>query len=174
MDVELLETGDGGDFITKQNDLSIIYGFENMPYLSLWGGNVEASTPVRRLPTEQAFDFWGNDLEDDTGLQFNSLTERTLNLTALNSRGRVTIEQAVRKDLEHMKPYCQIGVQVSIIGVDKVFIGIRLIKLDNIQERDFIYIWDATIQELVERSFTPGGNVINNKIFDFTFSPDFE
>lgn len=177
MDVEMLENGDGGNLVAKKNDLSIIYGFENMPYLALFGGNVEASKPTRRLSTEQAFDFWGNDLDDDPSIQFNSLTERTLINTPLNSRGRVLIEQAVRRDLDFMKPFASVGVEVSIIGVDKVLIGIRLVKLDNIQQRDFIYIWDATLQELIDRENMPGGGAnvpINDKIFDFSFDNSFE
>jgi len=173
----MIENGDGGDLIAKKNDLSVIYGFENMPYIALFGGNVEASTPVRRLVTEQAFDFWGNDLELDPSLQFNSLTERTLMNTPLNSRGRTLIQQAVRRDLDFMKPFAQIGIDVIITGVDKVVIAIRLIRLDNIQQRDFIYIWDATIAELIQRESMPGGGAavpITDKIFDFSFDFSFE
>lgn len=173
----MIENGDGGDLVATKNDLSVIYGFENMPYLALFGGNSEASTPTRRLVTEHAYDFWGNDLEDDAGLQFNSLTERTLMTTALNSQGRTRIQAAVKKDLDFMRAFAQVGIDVKISGIDRVVIGIRLIRLDNIEQRDFIYIWDATMQELIARASQPGGSATvpsGDKIFDESFDFSFE
>lgn len=39
-DILLIETDNGGDFVLKNNDLASIEGFENMPYLGMFGGNV--------------------------------------------------------------------------------------------------------------------------------------
>src|SRR5688572_6826679 len=105
MDLKLIVDGNGADIVKTTKDLVVISGLQNMVLLALFGGNVEASTPTKRLPTEQAGDWWGNSLffPDDPERQFNSLTERTLNTVALTSSGRVRIEQAVLKDLEFMK-----------------------------------------------------------------------
>lgn len=155
MDLRIKETGNGGDVILSGKDLIVIEGMQNMPYLSMFGGSLAASTPVRRLEGEQAFDFWGNTLlwASDPGLQMNSQTERTLNNTALTSAGLTKIEQAVIADLDHMDEFVNKTVEVSIIAVDKLSIEITLERPDNLQDKKFIYIWDATNSELSEVTY---------------------
>lgn len=178
MDLEFIETGNGGDLVKTVNDLSVIYGFENMPYLGLFGGNPEESTGIRQAG-HQAFDYWANSLLDSENpdRQMNSLTERVINTVALGSQGRIDILNAVRKDLAFMSPFASVGVDVVIVGVDKIAIGIKIIRLDNLQEREFIYLWDATIQELTakERGSTSSGStpVSGDSIFDITFDYQF-
>lgn len=151
MDISVYETGSGGDFVLKGNNLELTEAIFNMPYLGLFGGNVEQSTPRIRNENEQLFDYWGNSLliPNDTNLQYNSLTEKTLNETALNSSGRVRIQQAVLKDLAFMSDFADIEVQVSLITVDRVRIQISLTEPDNLNVREFIYLWDATKQEVI-------------------------
>ena len=150
MDLKVIETGNGGDLIYEGKDLTVIEGFGNMPYLAMFGGNIEQDTPSVRLAEEQAFDWWGNSLlmNNDKSIQFNSLTERTLQNTALNSAGRLQIIQAVQKDLEFMKPFAQVNVDVSIISNDRVMISITLTEPQNQQEKKYIYIWDGTLKDL--------------------------
>jgi len=180
MDIELVESGNGGDFVTKKNDLSIIFGFGNMPYLAMFGGNKAQDTPSQRQKSEKAYDWWGNSLlfENDKSVQFNSLTERSLDNNPLSSSGRVAIEQAVKRDLVFMKPFAKVGVSVTITGPDRIVIAVRIIRLDNLQQRDFIYIWDATLQELIDRDnvVAGGGGVIvpTAGIFDDSFDFSFE
>jgi hypothetical protein len=174
MDIKLIETGNGGDIQTLTKDVLIIYGFENMPYLALFGGNVEASTPQKRLETQQAFDFWGNSiLTNDPSIQFNSETERVLNTTPLTSSGRQLILQAIKKDLEFMREFARVGVAVSIVSTDKVVIGIALQQPDNLQERRFIYIWDATQNELTLQD-SPIVQNAQRGGFDYILDFDFE
>lgn len=177
MDLELKETGNGGDVIKNTNDLSVIEGFENMIYLGLFGGNVASDTPQQRLDTEQAFDFWGNNLllPNDPSTQFNSQTERTLNTVVLNSAGRVIIEEAIKSDLAFMNSFAQVAVDVVIISTDRIAIGIMVRQPDNLQEREFVYIWDATNKELTDREFatiTSGGSspAPDRRTWDFSFS----
>ncbi len=151
MDLKLIESGNGGDVVRLGNDLSIINGFQNMPYLAMFGGNPEQNTPTTRKPTEQAFDYWGNSLlfANQPEIQFNSNTERALSNTALNSAGRITIQNAVISDLKFMEKFAKVTVEVSLVNVDRVQIFIRIIKLDNLEATEFIYIWDSTQQELI-------------------------
>jgi len=153
MDLEVVETGNGGDLVKNTKDLSVINGFQNMIYLGLFGGNVEASTSLVRVANEQAFDWWGNNLffPNDASVQMNSETERTLNNVALNSSGCVLIERAVDKDLEFMNDFADVTREVTILSTDKVKIEIKAVRLDNLQERVFIFIWDATDKELIEQ-----------------------
>lgn len=151
MDLALFEAkGNGGDYIRKTNDLYVIDGFQSMPYISLFGGNTEASTKINRPEAVQAFDFWGNSLiPNNASIQFNSETERTLMNTALTSAGRIVIENAVKKDLAFMSDFADVTVQVSIISTDKVRIYIKIMQPDNLQNKEFIYIWSATRRELL-------------------------
>jgi hypothetical protein len=177
MDLELIETGDGGDLIKDSKDLSIIFGFENMPFLALFGGNVESSTPDIRIQTEQAFDFWGNNLlmPQDRSIQFNSQTERALNTTALSSSGRSKIQQAVENDLSFMKDFAIITVVVQVLSMDKILLACRIQQPDNLQTQDFVYIWDATKKELLEREIIATSKKnITVKYFDVYFDFSFE
>lgn len=158
MDVQVIETGNGGDLVKKPKDLLTIDGFQNMPYLAMFGGNVAEDTPTTRTPSQQNFDWWGNGLlmPNDASQQFNSQTERALNTIPLTSAGRARIEQAVIADLQFMKAFATVSVAVSIVATDKVVIGIRLVKPDNLEQVDQIYIWDATMKEL-SLPYQPGG-----------------
>ena len=79
-DLLIRETGNGGDLVLKGNDLAMVSGAENMPYLSMFGG----------------VNWWGNDLllGEDIDLQFNSESEAAINDISLNSAGRVALENA--------------------------------------------------------------------------------
>jgi len=177
MDLKLRESYSGGELVKTTKDFEVIYGFGNMPYLALFGGNVESSTPSERVATEQNKDYWGNEIlmVDEPGLQFNSETERVLNKTPLTSAGREIIQQAVFQDLRFMKDFARVGVSVAIIATDKVRIGIRLEEPDNLQARDFIFIWDATRNELNDdlplRLIEAGE--ISTDGFDYTFDFSF-
>jgi hypothetical protein len=150
MDIKLIETGNGGELAKKTKDLFVIHGFENMPYLALFGGNVEASTPSKRVANEQAFDWWGNALlaPNSPERQMNSLTERTLNNTALTSSGRILIENAVKRDVAFMKPFAKVDVSVTILDFHRVKILLLIKEPSNLQRKEFVYIWDATRKEL--------------------------
>jgi hypothetical protein len=160
MDLRIIETGNGGDVLLSGNDLAVDYTFETMIYLALFSGNPGYSTPTDRLPTEMAYDWWGNTtlLPNQPLLQFNSLTEFTLNTTTLNSAGRITIQNAVIADLGFMADFAEITVAVVIPTVDTVNITIRLQKPDNLQETSFIFVWDATIQALTG-AYVPNSNI---------------
>lgn len=143
MDIEVIETGNGGDIKKLGNDLALVYSFENMPYLAMFGGNVEQSTPPVRDAAQQAFDWWGNSLFSSTpDVQLNSLTERTLISTALTSSGRLVIEEAIKADLEFMRPFAIVTVATEIIATDVLLIDIKIKRPEQLQERRFVYIWE--------------------------------
>lgn len=146
MDLRLIETGNGGDLIRTINDLNVINGLSNYPYLALFGGNVAQSTPQVREVGEDSLDWFGNVFLDTT-IQFNSATERTLNEVALNSSGRVQIEDAIKEDLEFFRQFGEVKVSTAIVATDKLKINISLKKFEELQEQIFEYIWDSTIQE---------------------------
>lgn len=159
----LVETGDGGDFLYFGKELVRIGGFQNMPYLAMFGGNVAGNTGDYVTP-QQRFDYWGNDLflNQQPSIQFNSDTERLLNNIELSSSSRLIIEQTVKNDLKFMRDFADVNVSVSIEGINRVKISIQLSEPDNLESNEFIYIWDATENELVSIANNNGqGNDCN-------------
>lgn len=148
-DFRMIETNDGGDFVLIGADLQMIDGFQNMPYIGLFGGNVESNTQ-QFLPTEQRFDFWGNNLLmlNNAAVQFNSNTERILNQSALTSSARLQIENAVKADLDFFRSFATVSVAASITATDRIEINIRIVELATQESTEFVYIWDSTEQEL--------------------------
>ena len=138
-DIKLIETGNGGDVVNLGNDLEVDNSISTMLYLALVGGNVEESTNQRSVNT-QAFDWWGNRLlmSSEPSHQFNSLTERTLNNTVLNSEGRTIIENAVKEDLKFLSKIFNIFVTVTLPFVDRVKIEILVKNNENAQETRLI------------------------------------
>jgi len=148
-DLKLIETFDGGDLVLNGNDLQVIDGFQNMIYLALFGGNVKQSTKEFD-EDEERFDYWANDLLmlDSPDIQYNSETERTLNEVTLNSRGRLLVEQSVKKDLEFMQDFGNVEVNVSIVQNNRVQINVIIKEPNELNSNEFNYIWGATENEL--------------------------
>lgn len=150
-DLEMIETGDGGDIILLGNDLKVIEGFQNMPYLGMYGGNIEENTKEFNVD-EQRADFWGNSLLmfNESQIQYNSDTERLLNEIALNSSGRLLIEQTIKSDLKFMEEFSTVEVSASIVSPNRVQIKIKIQEPNNIESNEFTYIWDSTKFELID------------------------
>lgn len=128
-DLTLIETGNGGDLILRGNDLAACEGFENMPYLSCFGG---AS-------------WWGNDLLlPNQSNRFNATTEDVLKTVSLSSSGRQAILTAIGNDLKHLSNAVngtKITQEVSISN-DRVEMNV------NIDGKDFSMKWNPDEQFL--------------------------
>ena len=155
-DIKIYETGNGGDINVLGNDLESVYSFENMPYLAMFGGNVEQSTNQVGEDDEQQFDYWGNSFLIDAASQFNSLTERGLITTPITSEGRILIENLVRADLEFMREFAVVTVTVRVLSDDKLNIDIGIAEPSNLQNLQFQFIWDAATGAIL------GGLNVNN------------
>jgi hypothetical protein len=120
-DLLIYETGSGGDLLISGNDLAQVQGYENSPYLAMFGGG----------------DWWGNYLLP-TENQFNSQTEQTLNTTPLSSAGRQTIEAAIKADLAYLDNIegTTWSVTTAIGGKDRLQIYI------TINGQTFYYLWN--------------------------------
>lgn len=171
MDI-LLENGDA---VFTGKDLVITEGFENMPYLAWFGGNYKASTPVIANPNEQRFDWWANEVlfQNTPEFQMNSNLERLLYNTALNSTGRVRLEQVAISDIAFMDQFASTSVEVSLTGTDRIEISARIQELDNQESTEFVYIWDATQQRLDSPENIPPVIPEPGPDFSDEFSDDF-
>lgn len=150
-DLQLIETQDGGDVVFNGIDLVAIDGFQNMPYIDMFGGNIKANTSAI-VSGEQNLDWWGNALfmEQTPELQYNSDTERLLNNIAFTSAGRLLIEQTVKTDIVNFSNFATFTVFVSIVSSDRASIEIKIQEPTNLESNEFVYIWDATQIELKE------------------------
>lgn len=180
MDLRLVETGNGGDLFLKGKDLNLIFGFENMIYLAMFGGNVAEDTPQNRPEGQEAFDFWGNRLfaQNDSNIQFNSQTERMLGKVAISSSGRIQIEEAIKKDLEFMAPFAKVTVAVTLPEkkenrTDTIKIGITVVEPDNLEEKKYIYIWDGMRLDFLNEDLSISGPDNGEGIGSMTIEYDF-
>ena len=151
-DLRLIETSNGGDLVLKGNDLEIINGFQNMPYLSLFGGNVGQKTPATETTGEQNFDYLLNALlfSGNSDVQMNSETEYKFNTMNLNSKGINELDKIIKEDLRWMQKLANVSIASSIVDIDNIGIVIRLQEPSTKQTSDYIYIWNATNEELTQ------------------------
>lgn len=170
MDLKVILTNNGGDLVKNPKDLALVFGFENMILLAMFGGNVEENTPTERVPNQAYQDWWGNNLllPKNASRQFNSDTERTINTVALNSSGISQIEEAVKRDLDFMTQFARVRVQVRLTDVDRIAIGIQ------VEQKVLIYIWDNTNKELIDGNFVMSQRLEADSIFDEFFDFSFE
>jgi len=143
-DIIIYESGNGGELRLKDNgDIETTDGLFNQPYLSHFGGNLEALTTGEEIEGEERFDFWGNYFLEPKS-QMNSLLEKSLNENALSSSGRNNIEKDAKTDLDSISELGNISAEVTITGNDKVRIS------DKISQTKVNFIWSKTSEEIIE------------------------
>jgi phage gp46-like protein len=129
-DLLIYESGNGGELKQRGNDFAMVQGIEYEPYLLLFGCDR---------------DWWGNDFLDptDTDKIWSSETEKTFNSVALNSAGRIKIEEAINKDLAPLRKQtgAAITVQVQVVADDRseIFIDINSLRQQFIWSPDALY-----------------------------------
>ncbi len=147
-DLLLCETGNGGDLRLQGNDIVLIEGMHNQVYIGWFGGNLEASTPdgEERAEGEEQLDWWGNELfyPDSPEFQFNSTLEKSLTEVAINSSGRLLLEENSALDLTFLGDFASVSTEVNVIGNDKVEIIAKLQEPENDENKTFSFIWDNT------------------------------
>ncbi len=157
MDLEIRESGNGGDLRLNGNDLATTDGLFNMPYLGLFGGNVEQETlpDTASVPGVLNLDWWGNNLllQDQPEIQFNSEFERGLNQIALTTSGRAELESIVGRDLEFLRQLSDLEFSISLTGNDKLELDISFTEPEDLQEQNFKFLWDGTrLQQIINQT----------------------
>lgn len=112
-DALLYETGSGGDMVLRNNDIVTVAGYENMPYLSMYGGNGS----------------WMDDLLLIGDQKHTAQTETALQNTPLTSQGRQIIEDAINADLQFLVDDVEgtaVDVAVSIPSKNRVDAAINI------------------------------------------------
>lgn len=151
MDVLLCAAESGSDFIFESKGFKLTEGISNQVFIGLFGGNIGGEERDRENSpnTEQIFDWFGNDLFFDPEIDFkyNSELETFLMQTALNSSGRIRIEETAEGDLSFMSDFGKVEVEAEIIEIDKLKIFVKIQQPDNEENQVFSFIWDAAKQE---------------------------
>lgn len=144
MDLGIYETLNGGDLSIQQGDLWATRTLWPQIYCGLFGGNPGYLTTEASESEEQRGDWWGNAFLEDPDERINTQTEYLLNNVALNSSGRLAIEQAVKNDLSFLQKIGTVSASVSIEGIDKVMIEIGITEPERLNEQRFRILWDGT------------------------------
>ena len=150
-DILLYESGNGGEMLVANNDISLVEILYQQVYLRLFGGNVEANTTGTEIEGQQRDDWWGNSLlfNNINDKQFNSNTERILDSVALNTSGRIDIVRAVEADLINLKKIANISVNVVILSYNRIVINISINKPGNLEDKELQFIWDNASKEVI-------------------------
>ena len=150
-DINLYETGSGGDIAIINGDVHLSESLFQTVYLALFGGNVEADTLGNEIDTQEREDYWANSLlfGQSTDKQMNSTTERTLSSVVLNSQGRLDIQRAVEVDLDFLNKVATFSVNVLILTVDSVSIEIVLQNPVNQTVEQLQFVWDNAKQDII-------------------------
>jgi hypothetical protein len=155
-DLHIYESGNGGEMLLLNGDLTMAETLYQTIYIALFGGNVEQSTLGNEnendeIVSVERFDYWANALlwKDSKSKQFNSETEKTLRNVTTNSLGRLKVKSAVDNDLVFLKKIVNFESNVLILGVDKIKIQIIINEIQNQSNRIFQFVWDNAKQELI-------------------------
>ena len=150
-DINLFESGSGGEMRILNSDLLMAETIYQTIYLALYGGNVEQSTTSEETDLEENFDYWGNQLfySNNPDKWFNSQTERVLSTVALNGEGRRLIEDAVNADLQFLNNVVNFEVEVNIAANNKAEIIIAISEFQNQSNRQLKMVWENSRNELI-------------------------
>lgn len=149
-DLSIYESGNGGELQVVNNDLVLSESLFNQVYLSLFGGNLEASTRGDEPFNQERFDYWQNSLfnSEFPSKQLNSQTEILLTNLVLNSSGRLQLIQAVTNDLDYLRGFIKFSADVSFesSNIVKIIIKFELKSNDN---DTFTFVYDNSKNELI-------------------------
>ena len=150
-DINLHESGSGGEISIINNDLVLGEALFQQVYLALFGGNLEASTRGDELITEIRQDWWGNSVffGENPNKQFNSLTEKALNEVVLNSSGRLTIINAINEDLDYLRSVVNFTIDVIFSDYNTIKIMIKFEQTQTNNDTVLELVWNNAKNELI-------------------------
>ena len=131
-DIKIIQTDNGGELVQTANDLAVVSGVENTPYLAMFGGS----------------EWVGNFLTDKP---YECRTERVLNEVTLNSAGRLAILEAVNTDLAYLS-----DIPGTVWSADVIITGPYSVKITVDMNGEVLdYYWNP--QQETEVPAVPAG-----------------
>jgi hypothetical protein len=143
----IYESGNGGLYNIKNNDIQTSGGLGVIVYLKLFGGNVDASTVRNNEAGQIYFDWWGNNSQNNSDTWINSETERALRGCDTSFQSLNKIINAIKKDLKPLQEYGDIEVDVTYPEVNRVKIDIEIVQKSSTVEVSLV--WDSTKNEVI-------------------------
>jgi len=128
-DLEIYESGNGGELVLKADDLRLQLGFSNQIYLALFG---------------TATDFWAAET-----LPFLPDFFQTLQTTVLNTAGLGIVEDAAKAQLKFMEDFSTIEVNCSMPAIGRLIIAVTVTEPSGAAEK-ITYLWDGQRIETYE------------------------
>jgi len=137
-DLILYETGQGGELRSFDGELEMTEGFGSAVYISLFGGEKDDS-------------FWANDLlfNGNDSEVIKSRTPESLQKYSLTKSNLSRIKTAVEQDLEWLKEFATISVDLQLTGFNKLRINIKITEPESQNEENFSLNWDGIKNELI-------------------------
>lgn len=150
-DINLHESGSGGEMSIVSNDLLMGESLYMQVYLALFGGNIEANTRGDELINEIRDDWWGNPLffSETQSKQFNSNTERTLLSVVMNTSGRLSVIQSVNDDLQYLNDLLNFTSEVEFISNNHIRIIVEFSPKGTQENKVLQLIYDNAKNEVI-------------------------
>ena len=150
-DINIHESGDGGQITILNNDLLLGEVAYNQFYLALFGGNIEANTLGNEIKSQLTSDYWQNSLfySDRPNKQLNSNTERVLSNLVLNDSGKIELTNAINSDLSYLSSVFVFSVEVFFEPQNKVVVNINFSEKTGIQEKILQMVFNNAKKEII-------------------------
>lgn len=143
MDVLLFQTNDNGEIEIENGIVTLSPGLETSAYLSLFGGNWKDDGSQNNRQT-----WWGNLDETERVRQYRSETQFLLGTLPATTGNLKRIEDAAKRDLAWLvdeNAASSVTVSASLIGLNRVKIGVVVRAEGNEAEFNFTENWRASI-----------------------------
>lgn len=150
-DINLYESGNGGEMSIVSNDLLMSESLFQQVYLALFGGNIEAVTRGDEVIGQERFDYWANTLffQDNPVKQFNSETEKFLINMSYTTSNRLKLIELVKSDLSYVSSLVNFSVDVKFESLNRLLIIINFTEKINQEDRVLQLVYDNSKNEII-------------------------
>jgi hypothetical protein len=143
----IYDDGNGGEIYIKESSIEYSKALYVAVYLRMFGGNVEGVTNRDNKTKEERLDWWGNDIKGDGKSWVNSKSEKLLKSFTITQSNILLLEDAIKKDLDDLKKYGEIKVEIIHSKINQISIKINIIQGKNNQIQ---MVWENTLKEIIE------------------------
>ena len=150
-DINLYESGNGGEMSIVANDLLISETLFQQVYLALFGGNVEAVTRGDEVIGQERFDYWANSLffADNPTRQCNSETEKFITNMPFTTSNRLKLIEYVKSDLSYLSFLINYSVDVAFESSNRVVIIVNFTEKGSQEDKLLQLVYDNAKNEVI-------------------------
>lgn len=150
-DINLHESGNGGEMSIVANDLLIGETLFQQVYLALFGGNIEAVTRGDEVIGQERFDYWANSLffADNQTRQWNSETEKFITNMPFTTSNRLKLIEYAKIDLSYLNTLVNYSVDVAFESSNRVVIIVNFTEKGSQEDRVLQLVYDNAKNEVI-------------------------